>query len=79
MKAVRYEAPGDFAVTDVPMPPVGPLDVRIKIHQSGVCGTDVHLHHGTYMGIYPLPRVTRRSVKSMRSGPRSLASALDSG
>jgi len=24
MKAVRYEAPGDFAVTDVPMPPVGP-------------------------------------------------------
>ena len=36
MKAVRYEAPGDFAVTDVPMPPVGPLDVLIKIHQSGV-------------------------------------------
>jgi D-arabinitol dehydrogenase (NADP+) len=54
MKAVRYEAPGDFTVTDVPMPEVGPLDVRIKIHQSGVCGTDVHLHHGTYIGVYPL-------------------------
>ncbi|HEX6758312.1 MAG TPA: zinc-dependent alcohol dehydrogenase family protein [Propionibacteriaceae bacterium] len=54
MKAVRYEAPGDFAVTDVPMPPVGPLDVLIKIHQSGVCGTDLHLHHGTYIGVYPL-------------------------
>jgi D-arabinitol dehydrogenase (NADP+) len=54
MKAVRYEAPRDFAVTDVPMPPVGPLDVRIKINQSGVCGTDVHLHHGTYIGVYPL-------------------------
>ena len=54
MKAVRYEAPGDFAVTDVSMPPVGPLDVRIKIHQSGVCGTDLHLHHGTYIGVYPL-------------------------
>jgi threonine dehydrogenase-like Zn-dependent dehydrogenase len=36
------------------MPPVGPLDVLIKVHQSGVCGTDVHLHHGTYIGIYPL-------------------------
>jgi NADPH:quinone reductase-like Zn-dependent oxidoreductase len=35
MKAVRYEAPGNMAVTDVPMPTVGPLDVRIKIHQSG--------------------------------------------
>jgi len=54
MRAVRYEAPGDFAVTDVPMPPVGPLEVRIRIHQTGVCGTDVHLHHGTYIGVYPL-------------------------
>jgi D-arabinitol dehydrogenase (NADP+) len=54
MKAVRYEAPGDFAVTGVPMPQVGPLDVLIKIHQTGVCGTDLHLHHGTYIGVYPL-------------------------
>ena len=54
MRAVRYEAPGDFAVTDVPMPPVGALEVRIRIHQTGVCGTDVHLHHGTYIGVYPL-------------------------
>jgi D-arabinitol dehydrogenase (NADP+) len=54
MKAVRYEVPGNFAVTDVPMPEVGPLDVRIKIHQSGVCGTDLHLHHGTFIGSYPL-------------------------
>jgi len=54
MKAVRYEAPGDFAITDVSMPPVGPLDVLIKIHQTGVCGTDLHLHHGTYIGVYPL-------------------------
>ena len=54
MKAVRYQAPGDFAVTDVPIPPVRPLDVLIKVHQSGVCGTDVHMHHGTYIGVYPL-------------------------
>jgi D-arabinitol dehydrogenase (NADP+) len=54
MKAVRYEAPGHFAVTDVPMPQIGPLDVRIKINQTGVCGTDLHLHRGTYIGVYPL-------------------------
>jgi D-arabinose 1-dehydrogenase-like Zn-dependent alcohol dehydrogenase len=36
MKAVRYEAPGDFAITDMPMPSVGPLDVRIKINQTGL-------------------------------------------
>jgi len=54
MKAVRYQAAGDFAVTDVPIQPVRPLDVLIKVHQSGVCGTEVHLHHGTYIGVYPL-------------------------
>ena len=79
MKAVRYQAPGDFAVTDVSMPPIGPLDVRIKIHQSGVCGTDLHLHHGTYIGVYPLLQGTRRSARSRRSAPRSRAFSLGSG
>jgi D-arabinitol dehydrogenase (NADP+) len=54
MRAVRYEAPGSFAVTDVPTPEVGPADVRIKVLQAGVCGTDLHLHHGEYIGTYPL-------------------------
>jgi D-arabinitol dehydrogenase (NADP+) len=54
VKPVRYEAPGDFAVADVPMPAVGPLDVQIKINQTGVCGTDLHLHHETYFGVYTL-------------------------
>jgi D-arabinitol dehydrogenase (NADP+) len=54
MKAIRYEAPGSFEVADLPIPPVGPDDVRIKINRTGVCGTDLHLHHGTYIGVYPL-------------------------
>lgn len=54
MRAVRYAAPGDFAVVDVPIPPVGPLDVRIRVHRAGVCGTDLHLHDGSYLGVYPL-------------------------
>jgi D-arabinitol dehydrogenase (NADP+) len=32
----------------------GPHDVRIKIRQSGLCGTDLHLHHMTYFGVDPL-------------------------
>ena len=54
MKAVRYDAPGSFQVADVPIPPVGPTEVRIKVHQVGVCGTDLHLHDGSYIGVYPL-------------------------
>jgi len=41
MKAVRYEAPGSFEIADLPLPPIGPHDVRIKINQTGVCGTDL--------------------------------------
>ena len=54
MRAVRYEAPGHFQVANVPTAPIGPSDVRIRVHQVGVCGTDLHLHDGSYMGVYPL-------------------------
>lgn len=74
MKAVHYEAPGNFAVADMPMPAVGPLDVRIKIHQSGVCGTDLHLHHGTFIGTYPADTRSRddeygKALETLASDP----------
>ena len=53
MKAVRYEAPGDFTVIDVPTT-ARAARLRIKIRQSGLCGTDLHLHHMTYFGVDPL-------------------------
>jgi D-arabinitol dehydrogenase (NADP+) len=42
MKAVRYDAPRSFAVIDVPTPEAGPDQVRVKVAQVGVCGTDLH-------------------------------------
>jgi D-arabinitol dehydrogenase (NADP+) len=54
MKAVVYDAPRSFAVTDVPVPAVGPGEVRIKVIQVGVCGTDVHIHHGDFQAVFPL-------------------------
>ena len=29
---------------DVPEPPVGINDVLIKVHKTGICGTDLHIH-----------------------------------
>jgi threonine dehydrogenase-like Zn-dependent dehydrogenase len=52
-KAVQYAKACSWEVVNVPVPPVGVRDVRIKVHQVGVCGTDLHLHRGTYMGVYP--------------------------
>ena len=28
----------------VPIPEVGPTDVKIKIHKNAICGTDVHIY-----------------------------------
>ena len=30
----------------VPIPEVGPTDVKIKIHKNAICGTDVHIYEG---------------------------------
>jgi D-arabinitol dehydrogenase (NADP+) len=54
MKAVVYDAPKQYSVREVPTPEPGPGEVRIKVHQVGVCGTDVHIHHGDFGAVFPL-------------------------
>lgn len=54
MKAVVYDAPGRYAVREVPTPEAGPGEVRIKVDQVGVCGTDLHIHHGDFGAVFPL-------------------------
>jgi D-arabinitol dehydrogenase (NADP+) len=54
MKAVVYDAPKQYSVKEVPIPEAGPGEVRIKVHQVGVCGTDVHIHHGDFGAVFPL-------------------------
>lgn len=54
MKAVRYDAPRSYAVTDVPTPEAGPGEVRIRVEQVGVCGTDLHIHNGDFNAVFPL-------------------------
>jgi threonine 3-dehydrogenase len=36
-------APG-FLLADVPVPPVGPSDVLIRVEKAGLCGTDHHIY-----------------------------------
>jgi D-arabinitol dehydrogenase (NADP+) len=54
VKAVLYDAPRSYAVTDVPIPEPGPAEVRIKVGQVGVCGTDLHIHEGDFNAVFPL-------------------------
>ncbi|CAR53953.1 NAD(P)-dependent alcohol dehydrogenase [Burkholderia cenocepacia] len=48
MKALVLERTRELALRDIDLPQaVGPVDVRIKVHTVGVCGSDVHYYvHG---------------------------------
>src|SRR5436190_796378 len=54
MKAVVYDAPRSFQTKDIPVPQPGPGEVRIKVIQVGVCGTDLHIHNGDFQARFPL-------------------------
>jgi L-iditol 2-dehydrogenase len=47
MKAlVKYGAgPGNMEIRNVPVPKPGNREVRIKIAESGICGSDLHIYH----------------------------------
>jgi 2-desacetyl-2-hydroxyethyl bacteriochlorophyllide A dehydrogenase len=40
-----------WTITDVPAPRPAPGQVVIRVRYSGMCGTDLHVHHG----LFPLP------------------------
>ena len=45
MRALVLKEKGDLAILDLPLDePLGPDDVRIRIHTVGICGSDVHYY-----------------------------------
>jgi len=54
MKALIIEKPGVARIETVPVAPVGEKELRIKVKMSGICGTDVHIFKGEYLGTYPV-------------------------
>ncbi len=54
MKAVVYDAPGRFSIGQVPTPDPKPGEVRVRVQQTGICGTDLHIHNGKFFAEFPL-------------------------
>jgi D-arabinitol dehydrogenase (NADP+) len=54
MRAVVYDAARSYAIKEIPTPQAGAGEVRIKIDQVGVCGTDLHIHEGDFNAVFPL-------------------------
>lgn len=47
MMAMRLYGPNDMRYERVPVPELGPGDVRIKVAYCGICGTDEEFYFGT--------------------------------
>lgn len=51
MKALRFYAPEDVRVEDVPEPECGPREVKIKVRNCSTCGTDVKIRKNGHVNI----------------------------
>ena len=54
MKAARIEKPGILGIVEVEARQPGPGEVLIQVMVSGICGTDIHIFRGEYLGSYPV-------------------------
>lgn len=55
MKQAVMTAPGKIEFEDVPIPEPLPGQVLLRVSRIGICGSDVHVYHGTHRHVnYPL-------------------------
>jgi 2-desacetyl-2-hydroxyethyl bacteriochlorophyllide A dehydrogenase len=54
MKAAKIVRPNSVELVNIPTPEPNETEVLIKVMASGICGTDIHIFHGEYMGDYPV-------------------------
>jgi L-iditol 2-dehydrogenase len=61
MKALRFYAPEDVRLEEVPEPTCGPDEVKLRIHNCSTCGTDVKISKFGHHHIRP-PRVMGHEI-----------------
>lgn len=54
MRALQIDAPNRARVVDIDSPSLLAGEVRVRVAVCGICGTDVHIYHGEYLGSYPI-------------------------
>jgi (R,R)-butanediol dehydrogenase / meso-butanediol dehydrogenase / diacetyl reductase len=55
---IAYQLHGeqDLRVEDIPVPDVGPGDVKVRIAHNGICGSDLHFFYASARDGWPRPR-----------------------
>jgi D-arabinitol dehydrogenase (NADP+) len=54
MKALTIHRPNEASVTEADVPPLGSDGVLVRVAACGICGTDIHILRGKYLGAYPI-------------------------
>ena len=54
MKSIVIQKPNEIALVEREIPEPGPGELLIKVMASGICGTDLHIFRGEYLGQYPV-------------------------
>lgn len=54
MKAAKIVQPGQMEMVELPCPEPAANEVLIRVMASGICGTDIHIFRGEYLGGYPV-------------------------
>ena len=54
MKCMVIKRPNDLHCMDRAIPEPGLGEILIQVMASGICGTDLHIYRGEYMGDYPV-------------------------
>jgi L-iditol 2-dehydrogenase len=61
MKALRFYAPEDVRLEEVPEPVCGPGEVKLRVRNCSTCGTDVKIFHNGHQNLSP-PRTIGHEV-----------------
>ena len=54
MKSIVIQRPNEIALVERELPAPGPGELVIRVMASGICGTDLHIYRGEYLGKYPV-------------------------
>ena len=61
MKALRFYAPEDVRLEEVPEPACGPDEVKLRVRNCSTCGTDVKIFHNGHQNLTP-PRTIGHEI-----------------
>ncbi len=61
----RFGGPDAFELRDVPVPPVGPRQVRVRVHATALNPLDYQIRRGDYADYVPLPAISGHDVSGV--------------